>query len=114
MTMKNFNLIIVTLVLLMVGCQSQPAVPYKYQVPENINDGPDVGTLKEVGVDTSSIIKGINKIHQGSFGEVHFIIIYRGTYALVFLFAVASILFPDLTVLLLAVPSILFELIIGL
>ncbi|WP_273565675.1 DUF4386 domain-containing protein [Maribacter halichondriae] len=36
------------------------------------------------------------------------------SYALVFLFALASILFPNLAVLLLAVPSILFELIIGL
>lgn len=36
------------------------------------------------------------------------------SYALVFIFALASMLFPNLAVMLLAVPSILFELIIGL
>ena len=76
--MKNFNPIIVTLVFLIVGCQSRPAVPYTYLAPENIDDGLDVGTLDEVGIDTTLLVQGVNKIRQGSFKEVHSILIYKG------------------------------------
>ncbi|WP_273565674.1 serine hydrolase domain-containing protein [Maribacter halichondriae] len=75
--MQKFSLALSLLILLFVSCQSQPAVPYKYQVPENINDGLDVGTLDEVGIDTTLIVKGINKIRQGSFDEVHSMLVYK-------------------------------------
>ncbi len=78
--MKKAMLIIAALSLLLVlvvGCQSEPAVPYIYQQPENMNDGLDVGTLEGVNIDLASIEKGINDINRGKYKEVHSVLIFK-------------------------------------
>jgi len=49
--MKTALLLISILTLLLVGCQSESAIQYTYQQPENINDELNVGTLNEVNID---------------------------------------------------------------
>jgi len=65
------------LFVLIVGCQSEPAVPYTYQQPENINDGLDVGTLDEVSIDATLIEKAMNDINRGKYKEVHSMLIFK-------------------------------------
>ncbi len=63
--MKRIILLISILSLLLVGCQSEPAVQYTYRQPENINDEFDVGTLDEVNIDSALIEKAVNDINLG-------------------------------------------------
>jgi len=75
--MKKAILLISILLLLLVGCQSEPAVPYVYQPPENINDGLDVGSLDEVNIDAELIEKAVNDINRGKYKEVHSMLIFK-------------------------------------
>jgi CubicO group peptidase (beta-lactamase class C family) len=75
--MKKALLVIFTLTLLLVGCQSEPAIQYTYQQPENINDGLDVGTFSEVGIDPALIEKAVNDINRGKYDEVHSMLIFK-------------------------------------
>jgi len=75
--MTKAILIITVLLLLLVSCQSEPAVQYIYQPPENINDGFDVGTLDEVNIDSALIEKAMNDINRGKFKEVHSLLIFK-------------------------------------
>ncbi len=79
--MRNTILLISTLlllsVLLFVGSQSEPSIPYAYQPPENINDGLDVGTLDEVNIDFELIEKAMSDINRGKYGEVHSMLIFK-------------------------------------
>ena len=75
--MKKSILIIAVLLLLLVGCQSEPYIPYTYRQPENINDGFDAGTLDEVNIDATLIEKAVNDIRRGKHKEVHSLIIFK-------------------------------------
>ena len=79
--MRNTILLISTLlllsVLLFVGFQSEPSIPYTYQPPENINDGLDVGILEEVNIDSALIEKAVNDINRGKYKEVHSMLIFK-------------------------------------
>jgi len=48
-----------------------------YEPPENIDDGLDVGTLEDAYIDSELILKAVNRIENGKFGEVHSILIYK-------------------------------------
>ncbi len=50
---------------------------YTYQIPENINDGIEVGSLNEVNIDSSLIEKAMKEILCGIYTEVHSILIFR-------------------------------------
>jgi CubicO group peptidase (beta-lactamase class C family) len=65
------------LLFLFVGCNFDSKGQYAYESPEQINDDFAVGTLAEVGIDSTLIVKGINKIQQGKFKEIHSILIYK-------------------------------------
>ena len=68
--------IIIFIFLLALGCQSQNYPPYVYQQPKSINDGLTTGSLGDVGLDTNLISKGVEKIRQGKFNEIHSLLIY--------------------------------------
>ena len=74
--MKNLITAIIIL-LFIVGCLSQSSIQYIYNPPENIKDGLDVGSLDEVNIDSSLIIKAVNKIHGGRYKEVHSMLIFK-------------------------------------
>jgi CubicO group peptidase (beta-lactamase class C family) len=75
--MKKALPLIFILTLLLVGCQSKPAIQYTYQQPRNINDGLDVGTFSEVGMDPALIEKAVNDINRGKYNEVHSMLIFK-------------------------------------
>ncbi len=75
--MKKSILIIIVLLLLMIGCQSEPAIQYIYQPPENISDGLDVSTLEEVNIDSELMEKVVNEINRGKYDEVHSLLILK-------------------------------------
>ena len=75
--MQKVLLIIPLLLLLLIGCESEPAVPYVYQTPQNTDDGLDVGTLDEVGIDAELIEKAADNINRGKYKEVHSLLIYK-------------------------------------
>ncbi len=79
---KRFLLIGIAVVLIGVGVYLgitllKPAIPYTYQPPENINDGLDVGTLEEVGIDLELIEEAVNDINRGRYREVHSMLIFK-------------------------------------
>ena len=79
---KRFLLISIAAVLIGVGVYlaitlSQPSIPYIYQPPENINDGLNVGTLEEVGIDLELIQEAVNRINRGKYREVHSILVFK-------------------------------------
>ncbi|MEP0131886.1 MAG: serine hydrolase [Eudoraea sp.] len=75
--MKDLIPTLLILLFLIIGCQSQPSITYIYRPPENLKDGLAVGTLKEVNIDSSLIIKAANKIHGNRYKEVHSMLIFK-------------------------------------
>ncbi|MBC8489892.1 MAG: serine hydrolase [Bacteroidetes bacterium] len=75
--MKKSILLISILSLLVGGCRFEISGQYTYRLPENINDGFDVGSLEEVNIDSALIVKAANKIYGGRYKEVHSMLIYR-------------------------------------
>lgn len=63
--------------LFLAGCTGNDRYHYKYQRPEKINDGIEVGTLEEVDLDTALVIKAVDKIRNGRFGEVHSLLVFK-------------------------------------
>lgn len=68
---------VIILIILLISCKDYSEHQYKYKIPEKINDGIEVGTLEEVDIDTTLIIKGISKIMSGAISEVHSILLYK-------------------------------------
>lgn len=77
--MKQTALLIsvLSLLLMIIGCGSTPFNPYIYKSPESINDGLDVGTLREVDMDPSLIEKAVDDINRGRYNEIHSMLIYK-------------------------------------
>ena len=63
--------------MLFISCKQDPSTLRVYQIPENIEDGLEVGTLEEVDIDQGLIEKGVYDIDNGKYGEVHSILIYK-------------------------------------
>ncbi|NAS13040.1 serine hydrolase domain-containing protein [Poritiphilus flavus] len=71
------QLVFLTLLLLFLGCQSQTKDSYVYNPPPELADDLQTGTLTEVGLDSVPIIKAVNKIGAGRFGEIHSLLLYK-------------------------------------
>ncbi len=50
---------------------------YVFQVPEQTNDGLEVGETWETGTDTTYLIKAVENIKKGKYNEVHSMLVYR-------------------------------------
>lgn len=82
--MKNkakvlIKLIIFLPVILILNCNCEKEFigNWSGNLPENINDGLDVGTLDQVYINQDLISKVIGRIHHGKYGEVHSMLIYK-------------------------------------
>ena len=64
------------LTILNPGCNKH-STRYSLGPPEQINDGLEVSTLEEVGMDPEMILKAIERIEQGKYNEVHSMLIFR-------------------------------------
>ena len=62
--------------LLTMSC-SRDFTGVLYQLPVELGDGHQIGTLDEVRMDTQLIMKASGKIREGKFGEIHSMLIYR-------------------------------------
>ncbi len=59
------------------GCSCDTYEHYTYSPPEHINDGFDVGSLDEVGIDRTPVEEAVNCIRRGRYKEVHSMLVYR-------------------------------------
>jgi CubicO group peptidase (beta-lactamase class C family) len=73
--MKVLSLIII--LLFTVKCGEDYSGQYPYIVPEDINEGLEVGSLEEVGMDEAMLIKAVGRIENDKYGEVHSMLIYK-------------------------------------
>lgn len=74
--MKSLILILLIFSSIVSGCKNNLR-QYAYRPPERRADGIDVGTLKQVHLDSALLMKAANKINDGKFGEVHAMLIYK-------------------------------------
>lgn len=70
-------LILVIASLLNMGCVSDSSELFPYNPPEYINDGLEVGTLAEVGLDSQVILNIVGRIKQGKYKELHSMLIHK-------------------------------------
>jgi len=74
----HFIILLAALLLLLpTGCNSDSTTNYTYQPPKRVDDGFDVGTLDEVGMDSALIAKAVRRIKDGRFGEIHSMLIFK-------------------------------------
>jgi CubicO group peptidase (beta-lactamase class C family) len=63
---------------LLMSCDSvNTSGQYTYVPPENINDGLEVGSLKDVNINEGMIVKAVGRIQQGKYKEVHSMLIFK-------------------------------------
>ncbi|MBC8320142.1 MAG: serine hydrolase [Bacteroidetes bacterium] len=74
--MKSIILLISFLSFLFISCNNCPSV-YTYQPPEFINNGLEIGTLEQVGMDSFLVSKAIDCIYANKYDQVHSILIYK-------------------------------------
>ncbi len=63
--------------LLSISCEKGFSDYSPYRPPEFTNDGLEVGTLAEVGIDTQIILDVSSRIQRGKYKEVHSMLIYK-------------------------------------
>ena len=51
--------------------------PYRPAVPDRLNDGIDVGDLASVGLDSADVARIVNGVADGTYSEVHSLLVYR-------------------------------------
>jgi len=63
---------------LLMSCDSvNTSGQYSYRPPENINDGLEVGSLKNVNIDEDMIAKAVGRIQMGKYKEIHSMLIFK-------------------------------------
>lgn len=73
---KFFILFTVLLTLCLTACSSEP-MRYQYGQPDEIDDGLAVGTLEDAGIDVEVLGRGIDRIRDGKYGEIHSLLVYK-------------------------------------
>ncbi len=63
--------------LLANGCDPASTTDYSYRPPQKMDDGFDVGTLNEVGMNPALIAEAAGRIEDGRFGEIHSMLIFK-------------------------------------
>ena len=73
--MKLISLFLI--LLLTVKCEKDYSGQYPYIPPAALNDGLNVDSLKNVGIDENSIRKAVGRIENDKYGEIHSLLIYK-------------------------------------
>ena len=63
--------------LFLLCCRNGTSGQYPYQVPQQLEDGITIGTLQDVGIDSTRIFKALRKIQKGNFNEIHSVLIHK-------------------------------------
>jgi CubicO group peptidase (beta-lactamase class C family) len=72
------KLIVLFLILcLTTKCEKDFSGQYPYIPPEALNDGVNVDSFKNVGIDENMIRKAVGRIDHGKYGEIHSMLIYK-------------------------------------
>jgi hypothetical protein len=74
--MKVYLILLLT-ALLNLGCEPDFSDQFAYNPPESINDGLNVGTLAEVGLDSQMILNIVGRIRKGKYRELPSMLIYK-------------------------------------
>ncbi|PHN04011.1 serine hydrolase domain-containing protein [Flavilitoribacter nigricans] len=75
--MKKSILLLTLLSLLYLSCDLTPAGTYHYRAPDPGADGLPTGSLSEVAIDTSPIIRAVNRIYSGRYQGMHSMLIFK-------------------------------------
>jgi CubicO group peptidase (beta-lactamase class C family) len=59
------------------SCTSESPRDYAFQAPEQLDDGLDVGTVDEVGIDAGLLATAVDEITSDEYGEIHSLLIYK-------------------------------------
>jgi len=70
-----FIVLISTIVIL--GCEKDLSSQFPYTPPVENNDGLQVGSLSEIHMNETRILKAVDRIFHGKYGEVHSMLIYK-------------------------------------
>ena len=80
-TVSRNPVLIICLVLLISSCKkenvSDPLPPYIYQIPEQLDDGWNVSSLKEEGMDVGAIEQVTRMIMGKQFNGIHSLLIVK-------------------------------------
>lgn len=68
---------LVIILMFVSACADSSRGQYHYMIPKELNDGIKTAHLNQVGLDSITIAKGINRIHRQKFGEIHSLLIYK-------------------------------------
>ncbi len=60
-----------------VRADGRPA-PYVYVVPADLDDGLAGGDVSDVGMDTAAVARLVNRVVDGTYPDMHAIVVYRG------------------------------------
>ncbi|MEW6160489.1 MAG: serine hydrolase [Verrucomicrobiota bacterium] len=60
-----------------VGSDGHP-IPYVYAVPPDLEDGLRVAHVTKAGFDATSVVRLVNRVVDGTYPDVHGILVYRG------------------------------------
>ena len=74
--MKPLFLVLIS-ILIASGCERDLSSQFPYIPPVEYDDGIRVGTLADAHMDEELIRKAVARIHQGKYGEVHSMLIYK-------------------------------------
>ena len=69
--------ILLPFIVLITACEKDYSSLFPYTAPINIQDGLEVGDLDEVNMDESLLSKATGLIHDGKYGEIHSMLIYK-------------------------------------
>jgi CubicO group peptidase (beta-lactamase class C family) len=77
--MRNLKgiLLLFSLLILSPGCKKERNSEYKYHIPEVTNDGWEVGSCDEAGLNSSTLSKMIDRINATSGHNIHSILIFK-------------------------------------
>jgi len=64
-------------ILLITSCSRDFSAQYPYHPPKDLNDGLEVGTLHDVGMDKKTIQNAVARIDRRKYGEIHSMLIYK-------------------------------------
>jgi CubicO group peptidase (beta-lactamase class C family) len=65
------------LLVFLTSCGSEPVPAYSYRLPEQKDDGFEVGSLAQVNMDVNLLESAVDEIQGGSYGEIHSLLIYK-------------------------------------
>jgi len=65
------------ILVILTGCGSKPVPAYSYRLPNQMEDGFEVGRLNQANMDVNLLESAVDDINNGTYGEIHSMLIYK-------------------------------------